>query len=128
MLAHAACDLHIEPTMCWLDISGWRQSTRARITAATCRRCVLSISRQRVDATCVLSDMEAEPDSNSIRRRDSYMKTTTIFDSHGDVIVYIDEHGTEGTVLRGTNRVIYAYYDADDNCTRDASNRIIARD
>ncbi len=55
------------------------------------------------------------------------MKITTIFDARGRVLAYIDLHEVGGTVLRGPDRAVHAYYDAQDDCTRDAFNRILAR-
>jgi hypothetical protein len=55
------------------------------------------------------------------------MKTTTIFDADGRPLAIIDHHATGHAILRGPNNAVHAYYDADDDCTRDAFNRIVAR-
>jgi len=55
------------------------------------------------------------------------MKTTTIFDAEGGVLAQIDHHSAGHSILRGANNAVHAYYDAEDDCTRDAFNRILAR-
>jgi hypothetical protein len=55
------------------------------------------------------------------------MKTTTIFDAEGGVLARIDHHNAGHAILRGANNAVHAYYDAEDDCTRDAFNRILAR-
>jgi hypothetical protein len=55
------------------------------------------------------------------------MRSTTIFSECGQVLAVIDYHLTGDTVLRGPNNAVHAYYDADEDCTLDAFNRILAR-
>ena len=55
------------------------------------------------------------------------MRTTTIFSEYGQVLAVIDHHVTGDTVLRGPNNAVHAYYDAAEDCTLDAFNRILAR-
>ena len=54
------------------------------------------------------------------------MKTTTIFNAEGGVLAMIEHHSAGHTILRGSNNAVHAYYDAEDDCTRDAFNRIVA--
>ena len=55
------------------------------------------------------------------------MRTTTIFSEYGQVLAVIDHHGTGDTVLRGPDNAVHAYYDAPEDCTLDAFNRILTR-
>ena len=54
------------------------------------------------------------------------MKTTTIFSEYGQVLAVIDNHVTGDTVLRGSDNAVHAYYDAAEDCTLDAFNRVLA--
>jgi hypothetical protein len=55
------------------------------------------------------------------------MKTSTIFDRQCRVLAMIDHHSEGHRVLRGPNRAVHAFYDADADCTRDSLNRFVAR-
>ena len=54
------------------------------------------------------------------------MKTTTIFDA-GRVLAVIDHHAGGHAILRDPTNAVHLYYDADEDCTRDAFNRIVSR-
>lgn len=55
------------------------------------------------------------------------MKTTTILDTEGRVLAVIDHHAGGHAILRDPSNAVHAYYDANEDCTRDAFNRIVSR-